>query len=293
MHKENLSSLHAQPEGEAPIGYVTAHSLGQLAVPMTSNMDMRVYRKDHFPNKSDWPENLVPLYTHPATAPQGTGSREAVAYRVRHDRPFGGVWKLQHVLHERDNFDIVEPLVHLAQLQAVERERDQWQKLATEDVEALQAIGEEFGIHGVENRVAGVRRILTEQRASLAAAREDFQARVSAAHNALFHDDPTDLAERRDRFGEEANEVQQALGQTRDAAHQLVDYTYDRAIGDPEKEIGAAALTLASLCVVGGYSMMQCAEADLEKLQQPETIARIRAKRSTRHGRGPLPGISP
>ncbi len=33
---------------------------------------------------------------------------------------------------------------------------------------------------------------------------------------------------------------------------------------------------------------MECAEADLEKLQRPETIARIRAKRATRHGRGPL-----
>lgn len=34
-------------------------------------------------------------------------------------------------------------------------------------------------------------------------------------------------------------------------------------------------------------------EADLVKLQQPETIARIRAKRATRHGRGPLPGLDP
>lgn len=120
-----------------------------------------------------------------------------------------------------------------------------------------------------------------------------FQERVAAAHGALFDGDPTDLAERRDRFGEEANEVQQALGQTREAAHQLVDYTYDRPAGEPKTEIGAAALTLASLCVIGGWDMMECAEADLEKLQRPETIARIRAKRATRHGRGPLPGLSP
>lgn len=125
MHKENLSSLHAQPEGEAPIGYVTAHSLGQLAVPMTSNMDMRVYRKDHFPNKSDWPENLVPLYTHPATAPQGTGSREAVAWRFR-EKGASGPWSLRHHLPSDPSQNvIVEPLVPLAQLQAVERERDE------------------------------------------------------------------------------------------------------------------------------------------------------------------------
>lgn len=125
------------------------------------------------------------------------------------------------------------------------------------------------------------------------AASETFQMRVAAAHVALFNDDPTDLAERRDRFGEEANEVQQALGQTREAAHQLVDYTYDRPVGRPEKEIGAAAVTLTSLCVIGGWDVAACAEADLAKLQQPESIARIRAKRSTRHGRGPLPGYPP
>lgn len=120
-----------------------------------------------------------------------------------------------------------------------------------------------------------------------------FQHRVAQAHHALFHDDPTDIAERRDRFCEEANEVGQALGLSREEAHQLVDYTYFRPVGEPEKEIGAAALTLASLCVVGGWDMAACAEADLAALQTPEKIAKIRAKRATRHGRGPLPGLSP
>lgn len=120
-----------------------------------------------------------------------------------------------------------------------------------------------------------------------------FQDRVSAAHHAIFHDDPTDIAERRARFFEESNETCQALGMTEDEAIALVRYTYGRPAGEPKKEIGAAALTLASLCVVAGYDMMECAEADLEKLQRPETIARIRAKRSTRHGRGPLPGFDP
>lgn len=120
-----------------------------------------------------------------------------------------------------------------------------------------------------------------------------YQARVSAAHHALFHDDPTDIAERCARFFEEAAETAQAFGMTGDEARQLIDYTFGRPSGEPAKEIGAAALTLASLCVTAGYDMMACAEADLEKLQRPETIARIRAKRATRHGRGPLPGLDP
>lgn len=124
-------------------------------------------------------------------------------------------------------------------------------------------------------------------------AAKPFQDRVSAAHHALFHDDPTDVAERRARYFEESGETVQAFGMTEDEAHALVRYTWSRPGGEPAKEIGAAALTLASLCVVAGYDMMECAEADLEKLQRPETIARIRAKRTTRHGRGPLPGLDP
>ncbi|WP_244481445.1 hypothetical protein [Rhizobium sp. Root1203] len=120
-----------------------------------------------------------------------------------------------------------------------------------------------------------------------------YQERVAMAHHALFHDDPTDVAERLARFFEEVNETCQALGMSREDAHKLVDYTYDRPTGDPRKEIGAAMLTLTSLCVVAGIDLMNCAEADLEKLQRPETIARIRAKRATRHGRGPLPGLDP
>ena len=120
-----------------------------------------------------------------------------------------------------------------------------------------------------------------------------YQDRVAAAHHALFHDDPTDVAERLARFFEEVNETCQAFGMSREDAHKLVDYTYSRPVGDPAKEIGAAMLTLASLSVVAGLDLSACAEADLEKLQRPETIARIRAKRSTRHGLGPLPGFDP
>jgi hypothetical protein len=129
--------------------------------------------------------------------------------------------------------------------------------------------------------------------AALEEAAASFQERVSAAHHALFHDDPTDVTERMARFFEEANETCQAFGMTREEAHQLVDYTYSRPSGEPEKEIGAAMVTLTSMCVVAGYDLMKCAEADLAKLVRPETIERIRAKRATRHGRGPLPGFDP
>lgn len=117
-----------------------------------------------------------------------------------------------------------------------------------------------------------------------------YQNRIAEAHHALFHDDPTDIAERRDRHQEESNELSQSLGMTREEAHCLVDYTWDRPSGEPSEEIGASLLTLASLCVVAGYDMATCGDVELERLRRPEMIDRIRAKRATRHGRGPLPG---
>lgn len=124
------------------------------------------------------------------------------------------------------------------------------------------------------------------------AAVETYQNRVATACATVFDGDPTDIAERRDRFAEEALETCQAFGMTREDMRALVDYTFGRPVGEPAKEIGAAMTTLASLCVYSGHNLMACAEADLAKLQRPETVARIRAKRATRHGRGSLPGLS-
>lgn len=120
----------------------------------------------------------------------------------------------------------------------------------------------------------------------------DYQMRVVAGTQPIFHDDPTDVAERRNRFAEEANETCQALGMTAAEAHALVDYTYGRPVGDPSKEIGSTMLTLALLAHEAGYSLSACAEADLASMSRPETVAKIRAKRAARHGRGPLPGLS-
>lgn len=118
-----------------------------------------------------------------------------------------------------------------------------------------------------------------------------FQGRLRAIHDRLFEGDPTDTEERTDRFFEEATETAQAFGMDVDDAHRLVDYVFTRPVGERKKEVGAAFVTLTSLCIVADIDVMECAEADLEKLGRPESIERIRKKRSTRHGRGPLPGF--
>ncbi|TWD58148.1 hypothetical protein FB480_101903 [Agrobacterium vitis] len=124
-------------------------------------------------------------------------------------------------------------------------------------------------------------------------ATESYQKRVAAAHHALFHDDPTDITERNARALEQSMETAQAFGMSRDEAMALVDYTFSRPVGDPRKELGAKILTAFSLGITAGIDVMAAAEDELQKMQQPETIARIRAKRATRHGRGPLPGFDP
>lgn len=53
-------------------------------------------------------------------------------------------------------------------LRDVEKERDEWRTMAGNTQEALQTIGEEFGVLGGEPRVDGIRRVLTEQRAEVA-----------------------------------------------------------------------------------------------------------------------------
>ena len=118
-----------------------------------------------------------------------------------------------------------------------------------------------------------------------------YQTRVTEWQERITVDDPTDLAERMHRFTEEAMELTQALGQTRDEAHQLVDYVHDQDhVGEPFAEFGGAYSTMAALASVAGVNLDQAGEAELARISTPEMVAKIREKRSKRHGRGPLPG---
>jgi hypothetical protein len=120
-----------------------------------------------------------------------------------------------------------------------------------------------------------------------------YSSRVATVHKALFHDDPTDVNERRDRFAEEAFELLQACGAKRDDLVTLLDYVFSLKSGSVVHEIGDVETTLTSLCVELGVHRYDAAADGLRRLEDPETIKRIRAKRATRHGRGPLPGHNP
>ncbi|MDC6128597.1 hypothetical protein PPH41_11610 [Burkholderia gladioli] len=98
-------------------------------------------------------------------------------------------------------------------------------------------------------------------RASQAEAREPFQARVQPWMLECFG--PTiaaDTIERNHRFLEEALELVQSLGCTASEAHQLVDYTFGRPIGEPAQEVGGVMVTLAALCLAKTLDMHAAGE---------------------------------
>ncbi len=92
--------------------------------------------------------------------------------------------------------------------------------------------------------------------------------------------------ERNHRFLEEALELVQACGCTSSEAHQLVDYVFNRPIGEKHQEVGGAMVTLAGLCSAQGLDMHECGEMELERVWSK--IEQIRAKRLLKPVYSPL-----
>lgn len=93
---------------------------------------------------------------------------------------------------------------------------------------------------------------------------------------------------RNQRFFEEATECVQAGGMSREDAHMLVDYVYDRPVGELHQEIGGAVLTLAALCIVNNEQLDRAAWD--ESLRAWQKIDQIREKQKNKPKGSPLPG---
>lgn len=96
-----------------------------------------------------------------------------------------------------------------------------------------------------------------------------------------------DRIERNHRFFEEATEAVQANGMTRCEAHQLVDYTFDRPVGELHQEIGGVMVTLAALCLASGQDMHAAGETELARIWTK--VEAIRAKQAAKPKHSPLP----
>lgn len=96
-----------------------------------------------------------------------------------------------------------------------------------------------------------------------------------------------DREERNHRFLEEALELVQACGCTASEAHQLVDYTFGRPVGEAAQEVGGVMITLAALCLANGLDMHEAGEAELARIWT--MVEKIRAKQAAKPKHSPLP----
>jgi len=100
-----------------------------------------------------------------------------------------------------------------------------------------------------------------------------------------------DVRERNFRFLEEALELVQANGATVDEARELVDYVFNRPIGEIPQEVGGVMVTLAALCSASKVNMYLEARRELMRINQPEIVEKIRAKQASKpKPDSPLPG---
>lgn len=121
-----------------------------------------------------------------------------------------------------------------------------------------------------------------------AAQRGGYQDRVSTWLLACFGMEiAADRTERNHRFIEEALELVQACGTTASEAHQLVDYVFNRPIGDRYQEVGGVMNTLAALCLAHNFDMLGAGETELTRCWA--NLEKIRAKQAAKPKHSPLP----
>lgn len=103
----------------------------------------------------------------------------------------------------------------------------------------------------------------------------------------------SNMTERGDRLLEEVLELLQAHGYDQGRVSTLVDYVFGRPVGDPAQEVGGVMVTLAGYCWVAGMDMHAAGDAELQRITQPEVMAKIRRKQEAKnalHFDTPVPG---
>lgn len=96
-----------------------------------------------------------------------------------------------------------------------------------------------------------------------------------------------DKIERNHRFLEEALELIQSCGCTVSEAHELVDYVFNRDVGEKKQETGGVMVTLAALCLAHGINMHEAGETELNRIWGKIDI--IRRKQAAKPRNSPLP----
>lgn len=100
-----------------------------------------------------------------------------------------------------------------------------------------------------------------------------------------------DKRERAHRFFEEATELVQAAGISKEDCLKLVEYTYNRPIGEKTQEVGGVMVTLAAMCSTENIDMHNAGENELFRINRPDVMERIRAKQAAKPKFSPLPEV--
>jgi hypothetical protein len=79
-------------------------------------------------------------------------------------------------------------------------------------------------------------------------------------------------------FLEEAIELVQATGMLRLEAHKLVDQVFNKPTGKTPQEVGGVMVTLALLCEANNLQMQECADRELQRIWDTNTMIEIRNK---------------
>lgn len=87
-----------------------------------------------------------------------------------------------------------------------------------------------------------------------------------------------DSEERALRFAEEALEMVQAEGVTREQAHALVDQVFDKPVGEIEQELGGVLVTLSAYMAVKGLDGVGAFTKEFSRVNEAEVIDKIQAK---------------
>lgn len=114
----------------------------------------------------------------------------------------------------------------------------------------------------------------------------DLQLRVRCWVTKAFGiDSLRDHLERARRVVEEA-ELGQVMGLSRSSAHQLVDYVFDRPVGEVKQEIGGLIVTTFAAAESVGVDAILCCEAEIDRIEQPEVIVRCQEKQAKKRDSG-------
>lgn len=98
------------------------------------------------------------------------------------------------------------------------------------------------------------------------------------------------------RFLEEACELVQSLGMTKEQAQKTIDYVWNRPVGEPHQEMGGVMVTLAALAAPARLDMEQDGWVELGRCWA--NVDKIRAKQASKAALGlsdddPHPGVAP